>query len=89
MRLTPDGDVALQHRQEPLECRPVSGFDDEVKPASAGGQIEPVAIIDLAAALDDDVGIPCREDKKSGFINPSRIQFQTVPLHQSHSRRHR
>lgn len=57
--------------KESLAVGRVSGFDNEVKdqPASAGGQIELVAIIDVAAAPDDDVGMrleqadpapPCR-----------------------------
>ncbi len=44
-------------------CLPVAGFDDEVEDqsASAGGQIEFVAVVDVAAAFDDDVGMRLEE----------------------------
>jgi hypothetical protein len=51
--------VAFQHRQQALAVGRVAGFDDEVEDqsASAGGEIEFVAVVDVAAALDDDVGM--------------------------------
>src|SRR3954467_4324859 len=53
------GDVALQHGQEPFAVGRVAGFDHQVEDqaAFAGGQVELVAVINVAAALDDDVGM--------------------------------
>jgi hypothetical protein len=58
-RLAPDADVTLQHRQEPLAVGRVAGFDHQIEDhaAPAGGQIELVAIMDVAAGLDDDIGM--------------------------------
>ena len=58
-RLAIDGDVALQHRQEPLAVGRVARFDHQVEDqaAPAGGQVELVAVVDVAAAFDDDVGM--------------------------------
>ncbi len=58
-RLAVKGDVAFQHRQQALAVGRVAGFDDEVEDqsASAGGQIEFMTVVDVAAALDDDVGM--------------------------------
>ena len=52
-------DVALEHRQQPLAVGRVSGFDHEIEDqaAPAGGQVELVAVVNVAAALDDDVGM--------------------------------
>ena len=51
--------MALEHRQQPLAVGRVAGFDHEVEDqaAPAGGQVELVAVVDVAAALDDDVGM--------------------------------
>ena len=51
--------MALQHGQEPLAVGRVAGLDHEVEDqaAPAGGQVELVAVLDVAAALDDDVGM--------------------------------
>src|SRR5215204_5867691 len=53
------GDVALQHGQEPFTVSRVTGFDHQVEDqaAFAGGQVELVTVLDVAAALDDDVGM--------------------------------
>ena len=50
-------DMTLQHRQEAFGIGWVAGFDDDVehKPAAARGQVELVAIVNVAATLDDDV----------------------------------
>src|SRR4051812_38679676 len=52
-------DVALQHRHEPVTVGRVAGLDHQVEDqaASAGGQVELVTVLDIAAALDDDVGM--------------------------------
>ena len=49
--------MALQHGQEPFAVRRIVGFDHQVEDeaASATGQIELVAVFNLAAAFDDDV----------------------------------
>jgi hypothetical protein len=54
-----EGDVALEHGQEPVAVGRVAGLDDKVEDqaASAGGQVELVAILNVAGALDDDVGV--------------------------------
>ena len=52
-RLAVKRDVALKHGQEPLTVRGVAGFDDEVEAqaAFAGGQVQLVTVVDLAAAF--------------------------------------
>ena len=53
------GDVALEHGQEALGIGRVAGLDDEIEDqaALAGGQVELVAVLHVAAAFDDDVGM--------------------------------
>src|SRR3954464_1798998 len=53
------GDVALQHGQEPFAVGRVAGFDHQIEDqaALAGGQVELVTVMNVAAALDDDVGM--------------------------------
>jgi hypothetical protein len=57
-RLGVEGDMALEHGQEPF-VRRIAGLDHQIEDqaASAGGQVELVAILNVAAALDDDVGV--------------------------------
>ena len=45
--------------KKPLAIGRVAGFDHQVEDqaAAAGGQVELVAIFDVAAAFDDDVGM--------------------------------
>src|SRR3954451_18721980 len=52
-------DVALQHRHEPVTVGRVAGFDHQIEDqaAPAGGQVELVTVLDVAAALDDDVSM--------------------------------
>src|SRR5271166_4773391 len=54
-----ESDVALQHGQEPVAVRRIAGLDHKVEDqaAPASGQVELVAILNLAAAFDDDVGV--------------------------------
>src|SRR4051812_3247964 len=56
-------DVALQHGQEPVTVGRVAGLDHQVEDqaASAGGQVELVTVINVAAALDDDVGMGLKQ----------------------------
>src|SRR5258707_15821275 len=58
-RLAVEGDVALEHGQEPLAVCRIAAFDDQIEDqaAAAGGQVELVAVFDVAAAFDDDIGM--------------------------------
>ena len=58
-RLAIDGDVALQHWQQPLAVARIARFDHQIEDhaAPAGGQVELVAVFGVAAAFDDDVGM--------------------------------
>ena len=58
-RRTIESDVTLEHRQHALAVGRVAGVDDEIEDqaAPAGGQVELVAVLDVAATLDDDVGM--------------------------------
>ena len=52
-----DIDVALEHGQQALGIGRIAGLDHHVEdhPALARGQVELVAVVHVAAALDDDV----------------------------------
>lgn len=78
-RLGIKSDVALQHWQQTLAVGRVAGLDDEIQDqaASAGGQIELVAVIDIATALDDDVGMRLEEATSfspAGTASPPRTR---------------
>ena len=51
--------MALEHGKEALGICRIAGLDDEVEDqaAAAGGEIELVTVVHIAAALDDDVGM--------------------------------
>jgi hypothetical protein len=53
------GQGPLKHRQEPFAVHRIAGLDhqaeDQAAPSRA--QVELVAILNLAAAFDDDVGV--------------------------------
>src|SRR3954464_4275871 len=51
--------VALTPRHEPVPVGRVPGLDHQIEDqaAPAGGQVELVTVLDVAAALDDDVGM--------------------------------
>jgi hypothetical protein len=51
--------LAVEHGQEALDIGRVAGLDDDIEDqaAAAGGQIELVSVLHVAAALDDDVGV--------------------------------
>jgi len=51
--------MALEHGREPVAVRRIARLDDKVEDqaASAGGQVEFAAILNVAGALDDDVGV--------------------------------
>jgi hypothetical protein len=70
--------VALEHGQQPLAVGRIARFDDEVEDqaASAGGQVELVAVRDLAA-LADDVGMGFEQLTSfaaAGTCSPCRIR---------------
>ena len=52
-------DLAIEHGQETLGIGGVAGFDDDIEnqAAPAGGQVELVTVLHVAAALDHDVGV--------------------------------
>lgn len=58
-RLTIEVDVALQHRQQAVAVGRVACFDHQIEDqaAPAGGQVEFVAVLGVAAAFDDDIGM--------------------------------
>ena len=58
-RLAIEVDMAVEHGQEPFAVGRVAGFDHHVEDqaAAAGGQVELVAVVDVSAAFDDDVGM--------------------------------
>src|SRR5271168_606229 len=58
-RLAIEADVAVEHGQEAFAVRRIAGLDHQVEDqaAAASGQVELVAVLNLAAALDDDVGV--------------------------------
>jgi hypothetical protein len=80
-RLAIEGDVALQHRQEPLAVGRVTRFDDKVEDqaASASGQVEFMTVFDVAAALDDDVGLRL-EQANQLVTGRYRLAGQDPPL---------
>jgi hypothetical protein len=51
--------VTLQHRQQAVTVGRVSGLDHQIEyhAASAGGQIELLAVFGVTAAFDDDIGM--------------------------------
>ncbi len=75
-------DVAFQHRQQAFAAGRVARFDDEVEDqsASAGGQIELVAVVDVAAALDDDVGMRLPIEMAFSLKMPSARAMEPIPL---------
>ena len=78
-RLAIEGDVALQHGQEPFAIRRIAGFDHQVEDqaASARGQVELVAIFNLAAAFDDDVGVRL-EQADDLFVGGDRLAMKNA-----------
>ena len=76
-----EGDVALEHGQEPFTVRRIAGFDHQVEDqaAAASGQVELVAIFNLAAALDDDVGVRL-EQADDLFGGGDRLALKNAPL---------
>ena len=51
--------MAIEHRQEALGIGGVAGLDDDIEDqaALAGDQVELMAVLHIASALDDDVGM--------------------------------
>ena len=54
-----EADVAVKHGQEAFAVRRIAGLDHQVEDqaAAASGQVELVAVLNLTAAFDDDVGV--------------------------------
>ena len=75
------GDVALQHRHEPLAVGRVAGLDHEIEDqaAPAGAQVELVTVLDVAVALDDDVGMRL-EQADQLLLRRHRLAVQHPPL---------
>src|SRR5271157_6225401 len=73
-RLAVEGDMALEHGQEPFAIRRIAGFDHQVEDqaAPARGQVELVAVFNLAAAFDDDVGVRL-EQANDLFVGGDRL----------------
>src|SRR5271157_739792 len=73
-RVAIEGDVALQHGQEPFAIRRIAGFDQQVEDqaASASGRVELVAMFNLAATFDDDVCVR-PEQADDLFVGSDRL----------------
>ena len=73
--------MALQHGQEPFAVRRIAGLDHQVEDqaAPAGGQVELVAVLNLAAAFDDDVGVRL-EQADDLLVGGSRLAIKNATL---------
>ena len=71
--------MALEHGQEPFAVRRIAGLDDQVEDqaAPASGQVELVAILNVAAALDDDVGVRL-EQADDLFVGGDRLAMKNA-----------
>ena len=80
-RLTIEGDVALQHRQQAVAVGRVAGLDHQIEDhaAPAGGQVEFVAVLGVAAAFDDDIGMRL-EQADQLLAGRHRLAGQHPPL---------
>src|ERR1700722_16643170 len=58
-RVVMEADAAVKHGQEVFAVRRIAGLDHQVEDqaAAASGQVELVAVLNLTAAFDDDVGV--------------------------------
>ena len=70
--------MALEHGQEPVAVRRIAGLDDKVEDqaASAGGQVELVAILNVAGALDDDVGVRLEQAALLRFEDDALVELR-------------
>ena len=80
-RLAIEGDVALEHGQEPLAIRRIAGLDHQVEDQAtpAGGQVELVAVLNLAPAFDDDVGVRL-EQADDLLVGGDRLAMKNATL---------
>ena len=80
-RLAVEGDMALEHGQEPVAVGRIAGLDHEVEDqaAPAGGQVELVAVLNLAPALDDDVGVRL-EQADDLLVGGDRLAMKNATL---------
>ena len=79
-RLVIEGDVALQHGQEPFAVHRIAALDHQVEDqaAAARGQVELVAVFNLAAAFDDDVGV--RLEQADDLFDGDRLALKNATL---------
>ena len=80
-QLAVEGDMALQHGQQPFAVRRIAGLDHQVEDqaAPAGGQVELVAVLNLAAAFDDDVGVRL-EQADDLLVGGNRLAIKNATL---------
>ena len=73
--------MAVEHGQEPFAVRRIAGFDHQVEDqaASAGGQVELVTILNVAGALDDDVGVRL-EQADDLLVGGDRLAMKNATL---------
>lgn len=71
------GNLTLQHGQEPLGIGRIADFDDDVEDQATAParQVDLVAILHVAAALDDDVGV--RFEQADQFRWPAPLHRRT------------
>ena len=73
--------MALKHGQEPFAVRRIAGLDHQVEDqaAPARGQVELVAVLNLAAAFDDDVGVRL-EQADDLLVGGDRLAMKNATL---------
>ena len=71
--------MAFEHGQEPFAVRRIANLDDKVEDqaASAGGQVELVTVLNVAAAFDDDVGVRL-EQADDLFVGANRLAMKNA-----------
>ena len=70
--------MTLEHRHEAFAVGRIAGLDDEVEDqaALASGKVELVAVLNIAAALDDDIGMRL-EQADDLFVGGDRLATKT------------
>ena len=73
--------MALKHGQEPFAVGWIAGLDDQVEDqaAAAGRQVEFVTVLNLAAALDNDVGVRL-EQADDLLVGGDRLAMKNATL---------
>ena len=82
-RLAVEGDAALHHGQEPFAVGRIVGLDHKVEDqaGAASGQVELAAVLNLAAAFDDDVGVRL-EQAHDLFVGRDRLAMTRSPRYE-------